>query len=96
MGSTVRDLPLSQDDIDIWTQLILMRMFSCIYSLAVKPPEVGEIQMFKMSFRRCEELFDKDSHFIFKHRMLSLFVNKDFYRPNRVSLIQTKVEDILL
>jgi hypothetical protein len=96
IGTTVLDLLLPQDDSDIWLQLQLMRMFSCIYSLAVKPPEIAEIQIFNFSFRRCEELFDKDSHFIFKHRMLSLFVNEDFYRPNRVSLIQTKVEDILL
>lgn len=62
----------------------------------MKPPEISDIQMFRMSFRRCEELFDKDSHFMLKHRMHSLFINEEFYSPNRVSLIQTKVEDMML
>ena len=92
----MRDLPLPQDDKDIWFQLLLMRIFSCIYSLVVTPPDISWIQMFRISFRRCEELFEKDSHFIFKYRMHSLFINEDFYSPNRVSLIQTKVEDMLL
>lgn len=70
LGTTLRGLPLPQGEKDIWLQLQLIRLFTCIYSLPVKTPDIAEIQMFRLSFRRCEELFDKDSHFMFRIRML--------------------------